>query len=186
MFEKHLIEQAAPTLAGIKPASLFPYCAESLENAVYEINEWNNKLSALGIKIRILCSCEKRKRTLVYVYRVSALSELLSDCDTVDFLSKWGYDASNDLNEMLCRLTDRIGCGSTMPHEIGVFLGYPLEDVIGFIENNGKNHSFCGYWKAYGNPDEARLRYRQLKSCCTHFRECYRLGVSALELAVSA
>lgn len=186
MFEKHLIEQAAPTLAGIKPASLFPYCAESLENAVYEINEWNNKLSALGIKIRILCSCEKRKRTLVYVYRKSALSKILSDSNNIDFLSEWGYDHNADVNEMLCKLTDRIECGSTMPHEIGVFLGYPLEDVIGFIKNKGKNHSFCGYWKAYGNPDEARNHYLQLKYCCTYFREQYKCGASALELAVSA
>lgn len=186
MFEKHLIEQAAPTLAGIKPASLFPYCAESLENAVYEINEWNDKLSAAGISIRILCSCEKRRRTLVYVYRKTALNVLLSDRDTVDFLTEWGYDVNTDLNGMLSQLTERIGCGSTMPHEIGIFLGYPLEDVVGFIKNNGKNHSFCGYWKAYGNPDEARSRYRQLKSCCAQFRERYRHGVSALELAVSA
>ena len=36
------------------------------------------------------------------------------------------------------------------PHEIGVFLGYPLEDVVGFIRHRGKCFTCCGCWKSYG------------------------------------
>lgn len=186
MFEERLIEQASPTLAGIKPANLFPYCAESLEYAFNEINEWDAKLSPSGIRIRILCSCNERKRVLVYVYRVTALTELLSDHANADFLTHCGYTADQNADNMLLQLTFRIQTASSMPHEIGIFLGYPLEDVRGFIVNNGKNHSFCGYWKAYGDPDEAMRRYTQLKSCTAAYRELYNNGHSVMELAVSA
>ena len=90
MFEKLLIEQAAPTLAGIKPASLLPYCADSLEHAFNEIAEWDRKLSVSGIRIMALCSCEEKNRVLVYSYRITALNKLLSDGDTMDFLAGCG------------------------------------------------------------------------------------------------
>ncbi len=35
------------------------------------------------------------------------------------------------------------------PHEIGIFLGVPLEDVESFIKHKGKNYLICGYWKVY-------------------------------------
>ena len=50
------------------------------------------------------------------------------------------------------------------PHEIGVFLGYPLEDVKGFIENKGKNFLYSGYWKVYSDVERA-------KSYCRHWEQ---------------
>lgn len=40
------------------------------------------------------------------------------------------------------------------PHEMGLILGYPVEDVRGFIENNGQNYLYSGYWKVYENLKE--------------------------------
>ena len=40
------------------------------------------------------------------------------------------------------------------PHEMGFFLGYPLEDVVGFIQNQGKNFLYTGYWKVYADLQE--------------------------------
>ena len=31
------------------------------------------------------------------------------------------------------------------PHEIGLLLGYPVEDVLGFIRHQGKNYLYTGY-----------------------------------------
>ena len=33
------------------------------------------------------------------------------------------------------------------PHEMGLLLGYPVEDVKGFIRNGGENCLYIGYWK---------------------------------------
>ena len=41
------------------------------------------------------------------------------------------------------------------PHEIGVFLGYPVEDVEGYMQNDGKNFLLVGYWKVYGEKEQA-------------------------------
>ena len=49
------------------------------------------------------------------------------------FCCTYGYDTSN-LEACLERLKERIAQCEEFPHEIGMFLGYPLEDVRGFIE----------------------------------------------------
>ena len=33
------------------------------------------------------------------------------------------------------------------PHEISVFLGYPLKDVKCFISRRGSGYHMCGEWK---------------------------------------
>lgn len=41
------------------------------------------------------------------------------------------------------------------PHELGVVLEYPVEDVEGFIDNQGKNCLTERYWKVYHNKAHA-------------------------------
>ena len=76
------------------------------------------------------------------------VARLLADPRTLDFLAGEGY-ALGTADALLNQLADRLCCEGEFPHEIGVFLGYPLADVIGFIENRGKNFTACGYWKVY-------------------------------------
>lgn len=41
---------------------------------------------------------------------------------------------------------------------MGVLLGYPVEDVRGFMEQNGQNALYQGYWKVYAHvPEKKRL-----------------------------
>ncbi len=61
------------------------------------------------------------------------------------------------------------------PHEIGVLLGYPLEDVIGFIES--QSCIMIGTWKVYNsNPDEAQQRFKLYKSVREYFIKEVRNG----------
>ena len=72
--------------------------------------------------------------------------------------------------------------GSAFPHEIGLFLEYPLADIEGFIEHQGKDALESGYWKVYGDVEQARAAFRlydELKAALTtmlaagvSFREC--------------
>lgn len=41
--------------------------------------------------------------------------------------------------------------GSRFPHDRRAF-GYPLTDVVGFIENQGRNFTRCGCWKLPWRP----------------------------------
>ena len=42
------------------------------------------------------------------------------------------------LNRCIVKLIGRLQENEGFPHEIGLFLGYPPEDVLGFIENKGE------------------------------------------------
>ena len=46
------------------------------------------------------------------------------------------------------------------PHEIGVFLGYPAQDVRGFME--GRKATCRGAWHAYGDEQLPGSRFRVL------------------------
>ncbi len=41
------------------------------------------------------------------------------------------------------------------PHEIGIFLGYPLKDVQDYIKYAGQKYLLNGYWKVYHDPIRA-------------------------------
>ncbi len=54
------------------------------------------------------------------------------------------------------------------PHELGILLGYPIEDVMGFIVHQGQNPLYTGYWKVYGNLEEKLILFEQYKKA----KEC--------------
>jgi len=81
-----------------------------------------------------------------------------------DFLGEYGYTADMSIDERLDILALRMNCGS-FPHEIGAFLGYPVEDVRGFISNSGRNCLLCGYWKVYENAEKARQTFKTYDRC---------------------
>lgn len=42
------------------------------------------------------------------------------------------------------------------PHEVGLFLSYPPEDVKGFIDHRANDFKCAGLWKVYGDEEKAR------------------------------
>lgn len=46
----------------------------------------------------------------------------------------------------------KCGKNKNFPHELGIFLGYPTEDVIGFLVNGGKSGKEGRFFKMYANP----------------------------------
>ena len=69
------------------------------------------------------------------------------------------------VNQCVIRLIQRLKSEGTFPHEIGLFLGYPPEDVLGFIHNKGRNHKCIGCWKVYGDEATARAVFRKYREC---------------------
>jgi hypothetical protein len=56
------------------------------------------------------------------------------------------------------------------PHEIGLFLGYPIDDVLGFVKHKGRNYKLCGYWKVYGNVEKAKNNFHCYELCREYMR----------------
>ena len=69
---------------------------------------------------------------------------------------------------------------------MGLFLGYPLEDVKGFIANGGRNCTCCGCWKCYGDPEEARRRFARYRRCTALYRRRFAQGATLSQLTVAA
>ena len=88
----------------------------------------------------------------IYVYLKKALLLHLSNSNIKLFLAKYGYPSSNELTEIFNYLNYRLNAENGYPHEIGIFLRFPLDDVKGFIQKYPCY--FIGYWKVYSNVEK--------------------------------
>ena len=71
------------------------------------------------------------------------------------------------------------------PHEIGLFLSYPPEDVLGFICNRACNHKCVGCWKVYGDEQAARNLFEKYEMCSKIYFRQWRQGKSIEQLTVA-
>lgn len=170
ILENCLLHYASPTLLGRKMASLF-----SLKKEAFFQNDFliiGKSLEKHGLKMIILR--EDPYQLLVYVFREKSLLQLLNKNEVVDFLQKEGYQ---DFSPSYClhKLKESLQAG-VFPHEIGVFLDYPLEDVKGFIENKGKNWKYCGCWKVYKDPQYCKKLFASYEACKKECLQKYQLG----------
>lgn len=141
MLEKEIIVNCAPTLAALKTGNLFACTGISLEDLKSELLEINEKLNCKGVYLELLSGREGR--FLIYAYRPDKLRQDLSAPRVRGLLSAYGYSCTS-LTACLDRLKTRLAKCPCFPHEIGIFLGYPIDDVIGFIRNEGKHcKGFC-------------------------------------------
>lgn len=182
-FEQLLIAHCAPTLANLKPASLFNLgdCAPEELSALLEA--WNQKMNPCGIWLSTF-RCHKGK-ALIYVYRKSALEQSFSTPCVKDFLQKLGYQDVS-FSRSVEHLKRRFSQLSEFPHEIGVFLGYPLGDVKGFIQNCGQNCSCTGFWKVYENHRETTKLFEKFRRCKRVYTRLFENGKSIMQLTVAA
>ena len=190
-FETVMIEQCAPVLAGLKPAGLFRYETRNRADLARRVAGWNAQLNPKGLQVRVLRGCIATRQYLVYVYRAAKLQTVLADAAVRGFLAREGYrlpeaGEAPDVGNMLTQLSRKLCCSAEFPHEIGVFLGYPLGDVVGFIENRGKNFTCCGCWKSYGDPAAAQQHFDQLAKCTAVYLRLFHSGTPILKLAVAA
>lgn len=146
----------APFLKGIKDSALLVLKPEDAQ-------AMGMMLSRMNAKCKLMYrNC---KKIILLLYREAKLRELLQDKQIRCFLKKYGYGKCGQLDEILNCLKSRFqsayGKRQEFPHEIGAFLGYPLEDVEGFIENNGQNSLLTGYWKVYSDKERAQKLFRR-------------------------
>ena len=160
-FGRKLALHTAPTLLGVKCASLVSLSRLEFDIAVH-LRIFNRRAAEKGLKIRIVHICETR--CVLLVYNEKKLCARLREKETAEMLAAEGYDVDGGLDAMISRLSGRME-NCAFPHEIGLFLDYPAEDVRGFIENNGENYKLCGCWKVYGSEECARRTFENYEKC---------------------
>lgn len=181
-FEQFLVNQCAPVLAGIKPGSMFPYTPGGEERLPELLRHWNGVLAPKGVQMTSLKRCRRIGGYLIYVYRPRQVEVILKEPAVAAFLQDCGYTEGMTLPETLRLLTRRLCQSPDFPHEVGVFLGYPLQDVLGFIEHQGQDCLCSGCWKVYHEPQRAQRTFRQYEVCTRAYRELYSRGRSAEQL----
>lgn len=95
----------------------------------------------------------------VLVYHREKLAEYLRKPEIREILKGEGYPEGGPeeaLEMMRGRYLDCRDSGGEFPHEMGVFLGYPADDVRGFMEHSGQKFLFSGYWKVYSRVEEKK------------------------------
>lgn len=183
MMEPYLIAHCSPTLAGLKSANIFNYSFTSIKRLNMQLQQCASMLRPKGVSLRLLRL--SGKTALIYVYRSRRVQEELMRQGVFDLLSKYGYETDH-LDDCLTLLSSRISSHTEFPHEIGLFLGYPLEDVKGFIEHKGKNCRCCGCWKVYCNECEAKKQFARFEKCRRIYRDLFSRGRSVAQLTVAA
>ena len=185
-FEQALIEHGALTLAGLKPASLFRFLPRDESTFIPCFLECREELARRGLRLTILKGCRKTGSYLICLYRERDLAALLDRAEYRQFLYSMGYRPWDGVRGCLRQLAVRLCLEEEFPHEIGVFLGYPLEDVKGFIVHGGRNYTCCGCWKCYGDPEQAQRQFRCYRRCTDLYRRRYAQGATLGQLTVAA
>ena len=182
MSTKLLAQYCAPTLAGLKVSNLFTYQFTSLDLLNRSLEALNQLLNKKGIYFTILKIM--KNKALIFVYRKNVLIELLSNSEIQEFLLGFGYE---DFNLEACFfILKKHLLNSDFPHEIGVFLGYPLNDIEAFIKYKGTDFKCVGCWKVYTNELEAKKVFTTFNKCTKIYLECARNGFNLKRLTVAS
>lgn len=181
MDEELLVRHCAPTLAGLKTANLFSCPCEDPEALQQHLKRLNRCFVRKG-----LCALPMRcrnGRALIYVYRPAQLRQDLKDQEAGELLRRQGY-GDQQPGRCLNRLIRQIRDSGDVPHEIGLFLGYPPEDVEGFLERR-KPCPCAGPWRVYGDPEKAQALFRRYRRCTSIYCKQWSMGKSIDQLTVS-
>lgn len=179
-FDVLLAEHASPVLAGLKTSNLISCARDVVPDLPARLPQYEQAFAQRGVRFRILCACDRRY--LLFVYRPAWLIEDLASVETHALLKANGYPMESGLEALLDHLAERIDTSAVFPHEIGLFLGYPVEDVSGFMEHGGKGCKLSGYWKVYGDAQAARRLFRRFDLCRSKARACIDGGMTIIEL----
>lgn len=181
--ENKIIEHCAPTLAGMKSAGLFSYFYDDRQDAVSQLRQVNLRLNDRGVYVEALLW--RDDSVLIYAYRKRQLERELGNPEVKKLLAEYGY-IECEVNGCIEHLKKRLCDYVCFPHEIGIFLGYPLDDVVGFIENRGRNCKYCGLWKVYGDECETRRLFAKLEKCTKVYMKVFSEGRTIRQLTVCA
>ena len=182
MLETLIVQHGAPTLAGLKMGSLFsvkPQCSQRMQQDVARVNQ---SLEPKGVRLVIMKVSDQH--ILFYLYRKAQLAQCIACPKAIPLLIQCGYRQLSVCG-VLSTLREKLAQDGEFPHEIGLFLGYPLSDVTGFIRHRGKNCLLCGCWKVYQEEEKAIRRFAQYRKCTGIYAKMFQNGYPLTKLTVA-
>lgn len=174
-----IVTQCAPVLKGIKLSNLISV----------KPGQWHQVKKYLR-ETKVVCSllyADKDKEVLL-LYRFGMLEQHLKKPEVRRFLEAEGYlDLS--IPAVFLRLRRRYqryaGGVAEFPHELGIILEYPVEDVKSFIRHKGQNCLMERYWKVYHDLDEAKRTFLMYDKAREDAMDQILAGYQLLQVAIS-
>lgn len=173
MSDAFLVEHCAPTFAGLKTGNLFRISYADIEAFREELRELNGILKKKGLRaVPVRMTAEF---ALVYLYRPDFLKRDLGSEEATRLLKSLGYEPQS-VNRSVAFLARMMREKEAFPHEVGLFLGYPPEDVLSFMKSSREGVKCVGCWKVYGDEARARAAFWRFQRCREVFEENVQRG----------
>lgn len=163
---KFLLVKTAPVMLKVRPAVLLRLTTKCVKsNAFRHYDQFclhqEEIISKIGTDFMIMQN--NGSDIQVMFFDRTELKRTLGQTKIKEYLRECGYDITASPDECLAELRQRF-CKAEFPHEIGLFLGYPLKDVRGFIEKRNEAMSFPrALWRIFGDPAESLRRMRMYR-----------------------
>jgi hypothetical protein len=168
--------QCAPLITGLKISNLLNIRREdfvSMQEIVkhsqfswYLIFETEEKITAL-------------------LFHRDRLESYLDKPQVRKMLKQAGYvnlSLCDILKEFAVRYKEYMETKNDFPHEMGLLLGYPTEDVEGFITHQGGNFLCVGYWKVYANKERKLKIFEGFENAKESLIQLLSYGISMGEI----
>lgn len=182
-FEYLLGFHAAPMFRGLKGGSLLSFRKSRFRDFDRLLASYEPCFRCKGISVFRVA--EGEEYVLLLFYRRHVLERNLKRGLARKILKQCGYRDEDTLDQMLARLQARMRLQKTFPHEVGLFLDYPPEDVEGFITHRGRKFCCSGYWKVYANEAQTRKLFERYTDCTQKFCQQLERGASFQELILA-
>lgn len=150
LYIKRILHMIGPVILGSKPAEIvnIPGSSEEKIMKIYQIKSFFS--NCCKVKFIVINTHDGGKRVLFI--NEKSLEKVLSNKRSINFLKFMGYSNHDGINGYMKELILRLE-STDFPHEIGVFLGYPLKDVLGFMGYGNKELVEVKNWRIYGDKE---------------------------------
>lgn len=180
--ENFLVYSVSLVIAGIKPSTTLTLKKNNQKIYKNWIKFGKKFLKDINLKFIELRESETSIITLIYDEQV--LFKELSKPDNVEFLTRLGYSKSMNVDSYVKTLKSRYEMHHC-PHELGLFLGIPFEDVKDFMECTEKKCLLCGYWKVYNDTSKAQYIFNKYDEIKDFTKKKFVDGIMSQELALN-
>lgn len=177
--ELKIAYQCAPLIAGLSPANLLMVGEE-------ELHQVRMLLKKAGISYYIVAMTGEK--TALLLFDRQRLETYLGKEEVERVFRELGYQDLS-LGRLLYvfrrHYEEYLRCAGHFPHEMGLLLGYPVEDVVGYMRNDGENSLYTGYWKVYENLADKLQLFGMFEKAREYLIQMLSAGMGIVEIAKS-
>lgn len=178
-FYQWLTVELAPTIKGCKPSTILSL-ADTRGQASLSLWRQYSEHFFRHSKVRFLVLRQSASKESILFYRPEILEKCLEQQGHKHFFTSLGYPVEQGLDACLDLLRQRFQ--HACPHEIGLILGIPLKDVLGFMGLSDLPLTCRKEWCIYGPPDDSLMTIERFSQDRSKVQECLASGMTCYEI----